>query len=133
MKALLDTSVLVEAEREQFDLGQWTFDNKVEALAMCDATVTEFLAGRPIKDEGKRKRFNHFWETFVSQIPSFPLDREVCERAGELLVLARSAGKTVPLGDALHAAVAELEGFTVLTKDTRHFENMSVAALNPLA
>jgi predicted nucleic acid-binding protein len=37
------------------------------------------------------------------------------------------------LGDALHGAVAELEGLTVLTVDTAHFADIGVAALNPMA
>ena len=64
-------------------------------IAICDATVAEFLAGEPIKDEGKRKRFREFWETVGSQLPSFPLDRAVCERAGALLLRARTQRRIV--------------------------------------
>ncbi len=132
MKTLLDTSVLIEAERCNFDLDQWVEAHQAEVV-ICDATVAEFLAGEPIKDQGKRKRFHEFWETVGSQLPSFPLDRAVCERAGALLLLARTRRQTVPLGDALHGAVAELEGLTVLTADVEHFEVMGVPARNPLA
>lgn len=51
---------------------------------------------------------------------------------GALLFLARSKGKTVPLGDGLHAAVAELDGLQVLTTDTEHFSHMGVKAINPI-
>lgn len=132
MRALLDTSVLIEAERRNFDLDQWVEQHQAEVV-ICDATVAEFLAGEPIKDEGKRKRFREFWETVGSQLPSFPLDRAVCERAGSLLLLARTKHRTVPLGDALHGAVAEIEGLTVLTADAEHFKALGVPALNPLA
>lgn len=131
MRALIDTSVLIEAERRNFELDLWVERNKVEVV-ICDATVAEFLAGEPIHDEGKRKRFREFWETVGSQLPSFPLDRTVCERAGSLLLLARTKGRTIPLGDALHGAVAEIEGLTVLTVDTEHFNAMGVPVLNPL-
>jgi predicted nucleic acid-binding protein len=86
----------------------------------------------PIKDEGKRERFREFWESEGSQLPSFPLDRAVCERDGALLLFARAQRRTVPLGYALHSAVAELEGLTVLTVDTEHFKTVGVPALNPL-
>jgi predicted nucleic acid-binding protein len=132
MRALLDTSVLIEAERRNFDLAQWVEQHQAEVV-ICDATVAEFLAGEPIKDEGKRKRFRQFWDTVGSQLPSFPLDRAVCERAGALLLLARTRRRTVPLGDALHGAVAEIEGLTVLTVDVEHFKALGVPALNPLA
>jgi len=82
---------------------------------------------------GKRKRFREFWESVGSQLLSFPLDRAVCERAGALLLLARTRRRTVPLGDALHGTVAEVEDLTLLTVDAEHFKAMGVAALNPLA
>jgi len=49
-----------------------------------------------------------------------------------LLADARKRGKTVPLGDGLHGAVAELEGLAVATMDTNHFADLNVAAFNPL-
>ena len=117
MKFLIDTSILVEAERRRFDLGGWL--QNAEEVHICDATVTEYLAGQPLKDEGKRKRWREFWASL--DLPSKPLTRSVCERAGELLFLARSKGKTVPLGDGLHAAVAELQGLEVPATDVEHF------------
>jgi predicted nucleic acid-binding protein len=49
-----------------------------------------------------------------------------------LLAEARRAGKTVPLGDGLHAAVADLEDLTVATMDVDHFKALGVRAVNPL-
>jgi predicted nucleic acid-binding protein len=129
MRFLVDTSVLVESERRNFDLGQWL--KEAQEVHICDATVAEYLAGEPIKDEGKRKRWREFWSSLA--IPSKPLTRHVCEQAGALLFLARTKRKIVPLGDALHGAVADLEGLTVLTVDVGHFQDLGVAALNPLA
>ncbi|MGO8674541.1 MAG: type II toxin-antitoxin system VapC family toxin [Limisphaerales bacterium] len=128
MKYLIDTSILVEAERQRFDLGSWL--REAEEVHICDATVAEYLAGQPLKDEGKRKRWREFWRSL--DLPSKPLTRPVCERAGALLFLARSKGKTVPLGDSLHAAVAELQGLEVLAADVDHFLAMGVKARNPL-
>ena len=128
MKFLIDTSILIEAERQRFDLGGWL--EEAEEVYICDATVTEYLAGQPMRDEGKRKRWREFWSSL--DLPSQPLTRPVCERAGELLFLARSKGKTIPLGDGLHAAVADLQGLEVLTADVGHFSAMGVKALNPL-
>lgn len=128
MKYLADTSVLIHAEREDFDFGFWLSPD--DEVFICGATVVEFLAGQPLKDEGKRKRWREFWESLA--IPVKPLNEQVCRQAGALLFLARTHGKTVPLGDGLHAAVAELDGLKVLTTDTEHFFHMGVPALNPL-
>ena len=128
MKYLIDTSILIHAEREDFDFGQWLLPD--DEVFICGATVAEFLAGQPVKDEGKRKRWRDFWEDL--DIPVKPLTLRVCEQAGALLFLARSKGKTVPLGVGFHAAVADLEQMEVLTADTEHFKPMGVTARNPM-
>jgi predicted nucleic acid-binding protein len=131
VRVLVDTSLLIEGERRQFDLGTWAERYDHEIL-ICDAGVTEYLAGRPVKDEAKAARFDAYWQSFLALLPSVPLDREVCERAGDLLANARQKGNTLPLGDGLHGAVAELEGLHVATTDVYHFGALGLAAFNPL-
>jgi len=131
MRILIDTSLLVEGERRSFDLGKWVMAGRHE-IFICDATVAEYIAGKPVKDAGKEQRWRNYWDSFVSRLNSVPLDHQVCEKAGELLARARRAGKTVPLGDGLHAAVAELEDLTVATVDDGHFKALGVRTVNPL-
>ena len=131
MRILIDTSLLVEGERRNFDLGKWVAAARHEVL-ICDATIAEYIAGKPLKDPGKEQRWQNYWDSFVSLLESVPLDHQVCERVGELLVKARRAGATVPLGDGLHAAVADLEDLTVAAVDVDHFKALGVRAVNPL-
>jgi predicted nucleic acid-binding protein len=131
MRILIDTSLLVEGERRSFDLGRWVAAAGHE-IFICDATIAEYIAGKPVKDAGKELRWRNYWESFVSLLESVPLDHQVCEKAGELLADARRSGKTVPLGDGLHAAVAELEDLTIATVDLDHFKALRVRAVNPL-
>jgi predicted nucleic acid-binding protein len=131
MRILIDTSLLVEGERRNFDLGAWVAAARHEVF-ICDATVSEYIAGKPLQDAGKEQRWRNYWESFVSLLESVPLDHQVCEKAGELLADARRAGKTVPLSDGLHAAVAALEDLTVVTVDVDHFKALGVRAVNPL-
>ena len=132
MRILLDTTLLVEGERQHFDLAAWVEAGGHEAL-ICEAALTEYLAGKPVKDAGKIKRWQDYYDTFISLLPAIPLDREVCERAGRLLAEARKKGFTVPLGDAYHAAAALLDELTVATTDTDHFQALGLKPLNPLA
>ncbi|HLX95405.1 MAG TPA: type II toxin-antitoxin system VapC family toxin [Verrucomicrobiae bacterium] len=131
MRILIDTSLLVEGERRNFDLGKWVVAARHEVF-ICDATIAEYIAGKPLKDAGKEQRWQNYWDSFVSLLESVPLDHQVCERAGELLAKARCAGTTAPLGDGLHAAVAELEDLTVATVDLDHYKALGVRAVNPL-
>ncbi len=131
MRILIDTSLLVEGERRNFDLGEWVVASRHEVF-ICDATVAEYIAGKPLADAGKKKRWQNYWDSFVSQLEPVPLDHQVCKKAGELMAEARLAGKTVPLGDGLHAAVADLEDLTVATMDVDHFRALGVPTVNPL-
>jgi predicted nucleic acid-binding protein len=131
MRILIDTSLLVEGERRNFDLGKWVTTARHEVL-ICDATIAEYIAGKPLKDPGKEQRWQNYWDSFVSLLESVPLDHQVCEKAGELLAAARRTGMTLPLGDGLHAAVAELEDLTVATVDLGHYKALGVRAVNPL-
>jgi predicted nucleic acid-binding protein len=131
MRILIDTSLLVEGERRKFDLGKWVVAARHEVL-ICDATIAEYIAGKPVKDAGKEQRWQNYWDSFVSRLDSVPLDHQICRRAGEMLADARRAGKTVSLGDGFHAAVAELEDLTVATADLEHFKALGVRAVNPL-
>jgi len=131
MRILFDTSLLVEGERRNFDLGKWVTAGQHEVF-ICDATVAEYIAGKPLKDPGKEQRWHNYWDSFVSLLVSVPLDHQICERAGELLADARRSGNTLPLGDGLHAAVADLEDLTVATVDLNHYKALGVRAVNPL-
>jgi predicted nucleic acid-binding protein len=132
MRYLIDTSILIAAERGQIDLPDWLSRARAEVITICDAGASEYLAGEPLRDGAKRQRHRDFWDSFVGLLPSVPLTRAVCERAGALRVLARLKGKTVPLGDGLHGAVADLEGLKLLTMDTDHFKPMNIEVVNPL-
>jgi predicted nucleic acid-binding protein len=128
---LIDTSVLIEWERGRFDLPAWLVARN-EPPVICDATRIEFLAGEPLKDEGKRLRFRRFVSTVLDRLPSLPLTPEACRLSAARLVIARAKGKTVPLGDALHAGAADAHGATVVTIDRDHFTNMGLVPVNPL-
>src|ERR1035437_4675090 len=131
MRILIDTSVLVEGERRNFDLGEWVVAARHEVF-IWEARGAKNIADKPLKDAGKEQRWQNYWESFVSLLESVPLDHQVCEKAGELLADARRRGKIVPLGDGFHSAVAALEDLTVATVDVDHFKALGVRAVNPL-
>jgi predicted nucleic acid-binding protein len=131
MRVLLDTTLLIEAERRRFDLAGWGAG--MEEICLCDAGVAEFLAGEPVKDPDKLRRFQSFWERVVSALPSVELTREICQEAGRMIAAARAGGYTVNLGDGLQGAAAQSQGLTVATIDTDHFEHLGVPCFNPMS
>ena len=123
--------MLVEGERRNFDLAKWVVAGRHEVF-ICDATVAEYIAGKPVADVGKKQRWRDYWDSFFSLLESAPLDHQICKKAGELMAGARFAGKSAPLGDGLHAAVADLEDLTVAAVDVDHFKALGVPSVNPL-
>jgi toxin FitB len=61
------------------------------------------------------------------------IDEKVAIRAGELMATARGNGVAVDIEDAMIAACADVHGMIVLTDNTKHFQPMRVAHLNPFA
>ena len=87
----------MEGERRKFDLVNWVVAGRHEVF-ICDATVAEYIAGRPLKDAGKAQRWQNYWDSFVSLLESVPLDHQVCEKAGELLADAKARGENCATG-----------------------------------
>ena len=131
MRCLLDTSILIEAEKKQFDLAEWVLAKRA-TIWLCDTTITEFLVGRPCKDSRRQSNFDEFFTKTVARYARLPVTGEDFIAAGQALNAARCRGWTLPLGDGLHAAVAKAYHLTVLTKDSEHFKQLGANPINPL-
>ncbi len=57
------------------------------------------------------------------------VNREVAERAGELRAALLDQGKPMPAMDLFIAATALVHGFTLVTHNARHFQNVRHLAL----
>ena len=62
-----------------------------------------------------------------------PIDLETARHIGALADRARARGQDPGLADLAIAATAQLRGWTVLTRNLRHFGPLSVPALDPFA
>ena len=60
-----------------------------------------------------------------------PFCREAATIAGALTERARGRGQAPGFSDIAIAAIAQLHGLTVLTRNTRHFQSVGVEILNP--
>jgi len=93
MRILIDTSLLVEGERRSFDLGKWVVAGRHEVF-ICDATVAEYIAGKPLKEAGKEQRCRIIGIRliFAARLRAARIIK-YAKKAGELLADARRAGK----------------------------------------
>ena len=60
-----------------------------------------------------------------------PIDLETARRAGSLADRARGLGQAPGLADLAIAATAQKHGYTILTRNLRHFGSVGVPALDP--
>jgi predicted nucleic acid-binding protein len=60
-----------------------------------------------------------------------PIDLEAARRIGVLSDLARGQGQAPGLADIAIAATAQTHGYTVLTRNLRHFGPLGVPAIDP--
>ncbi len=132
MGALIDSSVLIAAERNDLPLDALLANHAEEEIAMAAITASELLHGvhRAAKPS-QRTRREAFVEHILAAVPVVPFDAVTARiHAG---LWARLAAKGVNIGahDLLIAATAISIGFDVVTRDRRSFP--SIPDLNILS
>ena len=81
----------------------------------------------------KADRLSEWLETLLHLYAAriLPLDLATARVMGSLSDRARSAGQAPGLADLAIAATARSRGFTILTRNLRHFEVLEVPAVDP--
>jgi predicted nucleic acid-binding protein len=134
---LLDTNVISEPQRQAPDARvlDWLDAQALETLYLSAITVAELRAGIALMLAGKRRDKLHenlekrLLPMFANRVLSFDM---ACTRAyAELLAKSRAAGLAVETADALIAAIALANEFTVATRDTGPFKAAGLNVINP--
>jgi tRNA(fMet)-specific endonuclease VapC len=81
-------------------------------------SVAEVEQGVRSGEEDKTRRL-------LRALPIIAIDRDVAERAGELVRSLRSRGETLGLADALIASACLVHELTLVTLNVRHFSKVS--------
>jgi len=136
MGLVLDSGVLIAAEREARPvsslLGTLEREHGETEIVMAAITVMELEHGahRARDPEFARQRRDYL-DTVFAAIPVQPLTREIAQRAARIDAEARQAGTVIPLADLLIGATALDIGYSVGTRNLRHFR--MVAGLKVVA
>ena len=134
---LLNTNVVSEPLRPapEARVIEWLDAQPLETLYLSAMTVAELRAGVALLPAGRRRdRLHEYLETGV--LPSFagrvlPFDLACTNAYAQVLATARRAGSAIGTADALIAAVASVNGFTVATRDTSPFQAAGLTVINP--
>ena len=80
-------------------------------------------------EQGVRPREEEKTRAFLRSLKTYPVDRDVAERAGEIVRSLRSRGTTVGLADAVIAATCVIHGLTLVTLNLSDFEKIDGLSL----
>jgi len=136
---LLDTNVLSELMRarpEQRVLA-WVDAQPASELVICSITVAEIFYGIARMANGKRRQnllamaTTMFEEDFAGGILSF--DAQAAECYAEMAAGAERRGHPLDMADLQIAAIAQRHGAVIATRNTRHFNGLGVALVDPWA
>jgi predicted nucleic acid-binding protein len=133
MRHLVDANVLREPTRPVPDQRAVTWLGAREGDLVVDPIVLgEMSAGILALPRGKKRvRLEGWFGDVVRGIDCVPCDAEVGLRWARLVTDLRKKGRGMPLLDSLIAAPALRYGFTVATRNVRHFELAGVDVVDP--
>jgi predicted nucleic acid-binding protein len=125
LAALVDTSVVIAAERGELDLDRLRESHGETGLVLAAITASELLHGvHRVRGAGRMARAEAFVEAILARIPVVPFDL-ACARAHARIgaALARR-GVGVGAHDLLIGATALTHGCSILTRDRRGFQKI---------
>jgi tRNA(fMet)-specific endonuclease VapC len=131
---LIDTSVLVAAEREHFSLADLTARLGEEPLALAAISASELLHGvHRASSPAVRERRQHFVEYILDLFPVIPFDLEAARIHAALWARLQEDGQMIGAHDLIIAATARSLDFGLITLNVDEFRRVpELKWLNPL-
>ena len=130
MRYLVDTNVISELCRRNPDEGVLGWAGGITRLAISVVSVEEIffgLAWRP------NARVLEWMETFFQRHEVLPISQGIVRRGGELRGQLAARGIVREQAEMLIAATAQAHQLTLVTRNTRDFENCGIGLLNPFS
>jgi tRNA(fMet)-specific endonuclease VapC len=126
MGLILDTSVLVAAEKQQFDLRRLFEARADEPFFIAAITAAELLHGvERAWPPARKKARSHYVESVLSEIEAIDFDLSVARRHAVLWAALEKAGKVIGAYDLLIAAPALHYGYAVATLNLTEFKQVA--------
>lgn len=122
MGALIDSSVVIAAERGDLDLDSVLREYGDVDFALAAVTASELLHGVHRADSRERRsRREAFVETLLSRLPVIAFDLIAARTHARLWAELAARGLAIGAHDLLIAATAISRGLDVVTRDERSF------------
>ena len=125
MGIILDTSLLIQAERGRFDIDRFIGGREEEPFGLSVITVAELLHGVHRADSSKRRlKRSAYVEKVIELFPVYPFDILTARIYADIWANLRRKGLQIGAHDLMIGSTALALGFSVATFDRRHFERI---------
>ena len=129
MGLILDSSVVIAGERRGHTvrqiLEQFKSDYGESEIGLSVVTIVELVHGvQRAETEQRRLRRQAFVDELIRDVPVYPVTIETARIAGRIEGNQAAQGVTIAFEDLLIAATALQLGFSVVTGNIRHFQQI---------
>lgn len=125
MGVILDTSVLIEAERRNLEIDTFTENREEEIFGLSVITVAELLHGVHRADSTRRRlKRSSYVEKVIELFPIYVFDISIARIYAELWSDLSKKGIQIGAHDFIIGSTALSLGFSVATFNIRHFERI---------
>lgn len=134
---VLDTNVLSAMMREADEpaVERWFDAQPTESVWTTTITVFEIRFGLALLVAGRRReRLDRAFLHAIDDVLGgrvLPFDRGAAEAAATIAANHRQTGRTIEIRDVQIAGIAAARRATLATRNTRHFENLGIALIDP--
>ena len=134
MGVILDTSVLIEAERQESEINQFSESRKEEVFGLSVITVAELLHGVHRADSTERRlKRSAYVEKVIELFPIYAFEISVARIYAELWSDLSKKGIQIGAHDLVIGSTALSLGFSVATYNIRHFERIEGLRIETLS
>ena len=125
MGIVLDTSILIAAERKQFDLPRFLKGHENQEIAISAVTASELLHGcERAKNASQKKEREQYVEAILARIPVVPFDVGQARIHARLWAQQVKQGESVGAHDLMIAATALSIHFDLATLNQDEFRRI---------
>ena len=125
MGVILDTSVLIEAERREFEIDTFTENREEEIFGLSVISVAELLHGVHRADSTKRRlKRGAYVEKVIELFPIYAFEISIARIYAELCSDLSKRGVQIGSHDLIIGSTALSLGFSVATFNRRHFNRI---------
>ena len=125
MGVVLNTTVLIQAERQEFEIDKFAENREEEIFGISVITVAELLHGLHRADSTKRRlKRSAYVEKVIELFPIYNFDTSIARIYAELWSELSRKGIQVGAHDLIIGSTALSLGFSVVTYNVRHFERI---------